>query len=82
MVYAISTELYQHVTPVSLVYTVDGYLFGLNLSYMHLIDYLYWLDIDAALSLSGDVHTHFLPLRSVVNIITRPPVHVYCFCSD
>ena len=49
---------------------------------MHLIGYLYWLDIDAALSLSGDVHTHFLPLRSVVNIITRPPVHVYCFCSD
>ena len=24
---------------------------------MHLIDYLCWLDIDAALSLSGDVHT-------------------------
>ena len=48
---------------------------------MHLVDFLTWLDIDAALSLSGDVHTHFL-LRSVVNIVTLSPVHVYCFCSD
>ena len=38
-VYAVSTEHYQHVTLVAQVYTVDGYLFCLNLSYMHLINY-------------------------------------------
>ena len=43
IVYAVPNKLYHHVTPVSLVYTVDGYLFCLNLSSLHALDILYML---------------------------------------
>ena len=58
---------------------MDIYFAWTLVVYMHLINYLCWLHIDAALSLSSDVHTHFLPHWSVVNIIT---LHVHCSCSD